>query len=186
MLIEHHREKLVNAILYFLKNTRNCGKTKLLKLLYYLDFFHFRETGKSVTGLDYYAWDFGPVPQELYNELSDARPDLREAVFVPKTNDRSFVALRAKKPFNKKYFSKRELRLLEEVACIFRDADTDAIVEASHLPNHPWEKTLQTEGRLAKIDYTLALDATSGRSLSPEEVQERINDREAIKRALGG
>jgi uncharacterized phage-associated protein len=71
MLVEHSREKLINSIIYFLKNTKNCGKTKLFKLLYYLDFMHFRETGRSVTGLDYYAWDFGPVPKKLYDEINN-------------------------------------------------------------------------------------------------------------------
>jgi hypothetical protein len=27
-----------------------------------VDFTHFRETGRSVTGLDYQAWKMGPVP----------------------------------------------------------------------------------------------------------------------------
>ncbi len=58
MLIEHDRAKLLNSIIYFLSNTKSCGKTKLFKLLYYLDFMHFRETGRSVTNLDYYAWNF--------------------------------------------------------------------------------------------------------------------------------
>ena len=66
MIITHHREKLINAIIYFAKNTTYCGKTKLLKLLYFLDFYQFKQTGKSVTGLDYFAWKMGPVPKELF------------------------------------------------------------------------------------------------------------------------
>ncbi|MFC1858011.1 Panacea domain-containing protein [Thermodesulfobacteriota bacterium] len=41
-----------------------------MKLLYFLDFIHFKHTGKSVTGLDYYAWQMGPVPRDLYEEIS--------------------------------------------------------------------------------------------------------------------
>ena len=59
MLIDHHREKLINAIIFFLQNTKYCGKTKLFKLLYLLDFMHFRATGRSVTGMKYYAWGHG-------------------------------------------------------------------------------------------------------------------------------
>jgi hypothetical protein len=33
MLISRDREKLVHAIVYFARNTRHCGKTKLFKLL---------------------------------------------------------------------------------------------------------------------------------------------------------
>ena len=32
MLIDHTREKLLNLIAYFVKNTQKCGKTKLFKL----------------------------------------------------------------------------------------------------------------------------------------------------------
>lgn len=56
-------------------------------------------------------------------------------------------------------------------------------MEASHLPNHPWDKTIKTKGEKANIDYTLALDNTKG-SLSLEEVRERIKDKEEIKTAF--
>jgi len=59
MIITYHREKLLNAIIYMANNKMFCGKTKLLKLLYFLDFKHFKQTAKSVTGLDYYAWEKG-------------------------------------------------------------------------------------------------------------------------------
>jgi uncharacterized phage-associated protein len=183
MLIEHNREKLINAIIYFLKNTRNCGKTKLFKLLYYLDFAHFRETGRSVTGLDYYAWDFGPVPKNLFDEINNPLPDLRESVSILPTNDRSFVGLKPKKQFDGRYFTKRELRILENVSFIFKDAKADDMVEASHLPNLPYDKTIKTEGENARIDYMLALDNTDS-SLSAEEVIERIKDKEEIKKAF--
>ena len=48
MLISRNREKLINAIVYFAANTQHCGKVKLFKLLYLLDFAHFRETGRGV------------------------------------------------------------------------------------------------------------------------------------------
>ena len=82
MIITHHREKLINTIIYFAQNTKNCGKTKLMKLLYFLDFTHFKQTGKSVTGLDYYTWEWGPVPKELFKELDDMKPDLKSAIKI--------------------------------------------------------------------------------------------------------
>lgn len=186
MLIEHSRKKLINSIIYFLNNTKNCGKTKLFKLLYYLDFMHFRETGRAVTGLDYYAWDYGPVPKTLYDEINNPTPDLKENVFIPTKadkNDKSFVELKAKKKFDNKYFTKRELRILKNVAFIFRDVKAEEIMEASHLPNHPWDRTIKTKGEKAKIEYTLALDSTDS-SLSLDEVLERIKDKEEIKKAF--
>ena len=147
---------------------------------------HFRETGRSVTNLDYYAWDFGPVPKNLFNEMENPLADLKESIFIPPKSDKnnkSFVELKAKKKFDDKYFTKRELRILENVAFIFTDAHAEDIMEASHLPNHPWDKTIQSKGEKAKIDYELALDSSES-SLSLEEVLERIKDKEEIKKAF--
>jgi len=186
MLVEHSREKLINSIIYFLKNTNNCGKTKLFKLLYYLDFMHFRETGRSITGLNYYAWDFGPVPKSLFNEMENPSADLEKSIFIPQKtdkNDKSFVEIKTKKKFDDKYFTKRELRILENVAFIFKDAKAEDIMEASHLPNQPWDMTIRTKGEKEKIAYELALDSSEN-SLSLEEVLERIRDKEIIKKAF--
>ena len=80
MISTHHREKLIHAIVFFAKKTRHCGKTKLFKLLYLLDFDHFRETGRSVTGLKYYAGEMGPVPVALAEEWDEFEPDLKVAI----------------------------------------------------------------------------------------------------------
>src|SRR3972149_1376061 len=80
MLLSHEREKLINAIIFFADNTRFLGKTKLCKLLYFLDFGHFKETGRSVTGMDYYAWKMGPVPVDLYEEVEAPEPDMADKV----------------------------------------------------------------------------------------------------------
>src|SRR5690606_25051292 len=82
MLIGRDRQKLIQACVYFATNTQGCGKVKLFKLLYLLDFAHFRETGRSVTGLDYLAWRLGPVPIELAQEWDELEPDLAEAVEI--------------------------------------------------------------------------------------------------------
>lgn len=184
MLIEHNREKLINSIIYFLSNTKYCGKTKLFKLLYYLDFMHFRETGKSVTGLDYYAWQYGPVPKALADEISSPSSNLKENISI-QVNDNSFTVIKPKKKFNDKFFTKRELRILENVAYIFKEAKADDIIEASHLPSHPWDKTIKSKGEWTKIDYILALDNTET-SLSIDEVIERMRDKEEIKKAFNG
>ena len=184
MIIEHNREKLINAIIYFLNSTKFCGKTKLFKLLYYLDFMHFRETGRSVTGVDYYAWQFGPVPKTLAEEIKSPEPDLNTSISIQENNT-DFTVMKPKRKFDDAFFTKREMRLLENVAYIFKDAKADDMVETSHLPNHPWDKTIKSKGEPAKIDYTLALDDTEA-SLSLDEVLERLRDREEIVKAFNG
>jgi len=166
------------VIIFFVKNTKQCGKTKLFKLLYYLDFIHFRETGRSVTGLDYFALPYGPVPCSLLDEFKEMPDDLSSIITVEKPD--KFNIIIAKKQFTDLHFSKRELRILNDVVYIFKDARADDMIEASHLPNHPWDKTIKIKGKNQKIDYLLAID-DSVSSLPIGEIEERIKDRKEIE-----
>jgi len=42
-LINHQREKLINVMVYFAQNTQKCCKIKLFKLMYFLDFEHYKQ-----------------------------------------------------------------------------------------------------------------------------------------------
>ena len=184
MIITHHREKLINAIIYFAKNTKYCGKTKLLKLLYFLDFLHFKQTGKSVTGLDYFAWEMGPVPKELFEEISgNMKPDMKAAI-KELTPEEKFQLVIPKNKFNGDYFSKKEMVLLEKVSFIFKEAKADAMVESTHLKNEPWDRTLKEKGQFQKIDYMLAVDSEIV-SLPYDEAKERMEERAEMMKIFG-
>lgn len=183
MIITHHREKLINAMIYFATHTKYCGKTKLLKLLYFLDFKHFKQTGKSVTGQDYFAWEMGPVPRELFEELSGKmRPDMKAAIHdLP---EEGFQKIRPKKRFDNQYFSKKEMKLLEDISFIFEDAKADDMVESTHLQNEPWDRTLKQKGEFKKIDYMLAVDSEIV-SLPYEEAKDRMEERSEMYKIFG-
>ena len=69
MFVSRNREKLLNAIIYFLGETNHSHTLKLFKLLNFSDFEHFRQTGRTITGLDYRALPMGPVPHEAIDEI---------------------------------------------------------------------------------------------------------------------
>jgi uncharacterized phage-associated protein len=188
ILTNHNREKLLNALVYFSKDTRSCGKTKLFKLLYFLDFIHFRETGKSVTGLNYYAWEKGPVPQDLFFELEQPDADLKDTVALLKQSgdeDDKICRVIAKKPFDPKFFSKRELKIMGNLAFVFQDALAKDMVEITHLAGTPWDKTIKEKGPRKRIDYSLAVDGSKG-SLSPEEISERTLEAKEVFEVFQG
>jgi uncharacterized phage-associated protein len=183
MIITHHREKIINAIIYFATNTKYCGKTKLMKLLYFLDFLHFKQTGKSVTGLDYFAWKMGPVPKVLFDELSgDMKSDMRAAIKVlPKDG---FQGIQPKTKPDIRFFSKREMKLLEDLSFIFEEANAEVMVESTHLKNEPWDRTLRTKGEFQEIDYMLAIDSDIV-SLTQDEARERMEERSEMYEIFG-
>jgi uncharacterized phage-associated protein len=183
MIITHHREKLINAIIYFARNTNYCGKTKLLKLLYFLDFVHFKRTGRPVTGLDYYAWKMGPVPKDLFEELSyNMKPDMAKA--INPLPEEGFQQIRAKQKFDDRYFSKNELDILEQISFIFKDAEAEVMVESTHLKNEPWDRTLKEKGEFQHIDYLLAIDSDI-LSLPYEKAKERMEERSEMFSIFG-
>src|SRR5690348_10199025 len=88
MIVSRDREKLINAIIYFLNNTKHCHTLKLYKLLNFSDFEHFRQTGRTITGLTYKAWQKGPVPTDLHAEIKrNGQEDLRRAIALYEVKD---------------------------------------------------------------------------------------------------
>lgn len=162
MLITHEREKLLNTIIYFATHVNKCGKVKLFKLLYFLDFEHYKITGRSVTGLDYYAWKMGPVPTKLYDEISSPEPDMASVICykdIPVYDGKkTMLKIESKKDFDPSHFTRRELKIMEELAYQYKDSLADEMIEATHLENLPWYKVYEMDNnKQAIIPYELAL-----------------------------
>ena len=160
MLISREREKLINTIVYFAGNTQSCGKLKLIKLLYLLDFSHFRMTGKSVTGLEYAAWMMGPVPVSFFEEWDDMRPDMAAAVEIRPEQVIDYIreTVHPRVAFDPTHFTRRELRLMEDLAQRFRDDLTRPMINVTHEEAGPWSAIWDNgRGRNERIPLNLAL-----------------------------
>ena len=162
MLITHEREKLIQAINFFVSNTSKCGKVKLFKLLYFLDFEHFKTTGRSVTGLTYNAWRMGPVPVSLYEEIEALQPDMAEALRFEeravRNGTQTMLIITPQAPFSGRHFTRRELNLMESLACEYKDADAEDMIEVTYLENKPWDKIYNQQGNHQQlIPYDLAV-----------------------------
>jgi uncharacterized phage-associated protein len=154
------RQKLIEAIVFFARNTRACGKIKLFKLLYMLDFQHFAATGRAVTGLVYQAWDNGPVPRVLYDEWLDPEDDLASATAVQSERVIDFMRERVvpQRAPDISIFTPRELQLLEALAERYRNHTASEMVDATHGKGSPWHRIWnEGEGRNQIIPYDLAL-----------------------------
>jgi uncharacterized phage-associated protein len=176
MLISRNREKLINAIVYFASNTQHCGKVKLFKLLYLMDFAHFRETGRSVTGLDYRAWKMGPVPLDLTQEWDQLEPDMAKAVDIVPEKVIDYIRERVvpKVGFDESPFTRRELRLMQELSARFRDELTKPLIGFTHEDRGPWDKIWDSgRGNNERIPYALAVaDSDPNREAILESARE--------------
>lgn len=176
-----YREKLVNAILFFARETNRLNMTKLSKLLHYFDFRHFAETGYPAIGLIYQSFHRGPVPKELWLELKDGeRPydfgdnlsiTVKKDVGDPTWKEIEFKALADP---DMSVFTPREKRILEQVSEIFKGSSGKLMSEASHQEGDPWDITVRQKGYNQDIDYILGLKEDF--PLSKEEVEENLRD----------
>lgn len=185
MLITHEREKLINAIIFFSKNTSQCGITKLMKLLFLLDFDHFKLTGRCVTGMDYFAYPMGPVPGEIHDELSnELGEDLAKAItIVPEQiYDHTRLTVKAIREFESSLFSNRELRLLESISRTYHQHHSKQMVKVTHAENGVWDQVYaKGAGNRSRIPYELSLPEAE----MPDLMLERSKEFTALKAHFG-
>jgi len=181
-LVNKELNKRIHAIIYFSKNIKYPFELTMFKLLYLLDFKHFKQTGRPVTDLKYFTFKKGPVPIEFYKEIKEDKlsPEIKKCLDIvverdDLTGEIQFIRFIPKIRLNLKVFTKREQKILEELAFILKETKAEEISEFSHLKNQPWYKTMETKGLFKEIDFFLALDdeATIDKE-SAKEIYETI------------
>lgn len=178
------KEKLINMITYFVKNTKYCYTLKLFKLLFFSDFEHYRQTGRTITGLEYKAFPRGPVPEYLWKLIkNDELKEYFKIITETKFND-SGVEKRTIKPLCKletKYFTKRELNILEHISFLFKELNSDNISSFSHYKNSPWDIIYDNgKGRFNVIPAELSLKGISLVNNEPTIEKEELEYRKSI------
>lgn len=139
MLIDHTREKLTNAIIYFRNEASARNRLKLYQFLYHLNFRHYAQTGRSVTGLEYFAWPEGSVAVELDGEIGALLEEMNGE-------------------FDPGVFTKREMKLMREIVEEFRLFSAGETLNSARLPGDPWERIfVQQGGERQKIPFEYAL-----------------------------
>lgn len=163
VITKSDRQRLLQSIVFFATRTNHCGKIKLFKLLYLLDFEHFRQTGKSVTGLDYQAWKFGPVPIELMEEWESFNGDMERLIHIVDERIidycRETVEVNSGVRFDPDEFSKRQINIMEELSEKYGDARSPEMIDVVHAQNGAWYNVWRNgRGARSPIPYEMAIE----------------------------
>lgn len=184
-----YRQKLINAVLFFAKETRHANMTKLMKLLNFFEFEHFNQTGYPSIGLKYFTFENGPVPKKFWLEIKDATlpDDLKNKVAVSvkewgQGNKEIEFTAKNTAQVDFSVFTPREKKILEKLAFIYKDETAKTMSGISHEDNMPWEITKREKGLNAEIDYLLALAENS--EIDREEAQENLREHFAAMKAF--
>lgn len=160
-------EKLVEMVKFF--TAEGEWKTKLNKLLFYADFFAYRELGASISGTRYAIGEFGPIPDKqetLYAALIQSRVLKAREQFS--SSGSPLEKLFAVGDLNRQIFSLKEIRILERVKEAFRRMTAKQIADYSH------EEVFYQEGQLGEpVPYSESKKIREISSLARETAPEQ-------------
>jgi uncharacterized phage-associated protein len=133
------RKKYEQVVLFFLKHFNNAtmGRTKLVKLLYFLDFGFYEKHGRSITGDVYVKYPHGPMPGEIETVIKGmtkrrlVKP--RRARFHGKSQHR----LEPLAAPDMSVFTRKEVEALEQIGKEFEGSTAKDVEEISHHET-PW------------------------------------------------
>ena len=150
---ELNKKKYENAVLYFVKycNNRYLGKTKLNKLMYYLDFISYRDRERSITNDKYVHKDYGPVPHSIDDIIMALNKKNQIDIQFEPWNDFLSTKFISRSDPDVAVFNDYEINLLEKICQEFQLWSTDKIVNQTHLEG-PWFYSKPYE----IVDYNLS------------------------------
>lgn len=124
--------KLFDMVRYIVKHHGEIFPTKLNKLMFYADFHHYRKTGQSISGLQYRALNFGPVPDH-YATIYDNVPELDKRLI--EAHDMVSTLLTANSPKEYLFLTDSEKQSLDYVIEELKFLAVSDIIKASHQEN---------------------------------------------------
>ncbi|WP_367754076.1 type II toxin-antitoxin system antitoxin SocA domain-containing protein [Flavobacterium sp. WC2430] len=149
-------EKMSNMILFFAEKL-NPTETMMNKLLFYSDFYNYKNTAYSISGANYMAHNYGPVPVR-FGGIFDYAVN-KDYIFM-KVEDygngywgKCFYKS-SQKDFNSELFNSEEIESLNVIVNTFRGCNATQIMGKSH-EEKAW---LENEKSKSLIDYNYAFE----------------------------
>lgn len=124
--------KLFDLVSYIVSEVGEVFPTKLNKLMFYVDFSHFRKSGESISGLQYEALNFGPVPNH-YATIYDNVAALDKRIVEAHGMVGSLLSCSGT-DFGK-LLSSAEIDTVDNVVSVLRNLSVSEIIAASHKEN---------------------------------------------------
>ncbi|HJU45372.1 MAG TPA: type II TA system antitoxin MqsA family protein [Chitinophagaceae bacterium] len=151
--------KISSLIVMFIKKCKAefNDRLKLNKLLFFTDFCHYKNYGKSISGLSYRAIQYGPVPacyDNIYTYLENEQIITSEWIRLQNGSAREIFKPGAEAEAN--LFSKEELETIDAILQHFRETSTWDIVDLSH-KEKAWKELEANKSIIGYQDYAFDL-----------------------------
>lgn len=146
-----NKEKIINMILYL---ANGCiQKTKLLKEMFYADFIYYKNTGSSITGLEYAKINFGPVPDDYEKIINECTKNNKIEYNINFKNEFEYHNIKSIEKPDKNVFSEEEIKTIKFIKEYFKNFTSTDIVNFSHQ-----EQAFKETDFFKPISYDYAFD----------------------------
>lgn len=147
---ESEKSKLGNAIVYIAQRVPYLSKTKLLKLLYFMEEYSVRRFQTPFLGLTYEVWQAGPVPKDVFIDLSETPVLLHGYVSRIQEDDKTYI--KAESDFCDDEFSDNDIVVMDYVISKYGKKTAKELVRETHLSGTLWYRTAERHGLLDKFN----------------------------------
>ena len=121
-------EKVSEMVKFFICKEGGLFPTKLNKEMFYADFLHYKQHGQAISGLQYQAIQYGPVPVH-YDTVYDNIDGISKEIVVAHDMESTRLSCRS---CDISVFSEQELKTLGEVLAKIQPMSTQEIIDRSH------------------------------------------------------
>lgn len=146
-------DKIGNTIIYLSKNIIDLNKTKILKILFLLEEASIKKFGFPFFGIDFQIWRLGPVPKDIFIDLSEEVPMLLSSYV--KRDENNPLNFNGIADFNDDEFSDDDMEILKIISTFSKNKTASELVNYTHNHNSLWRKSAMQNGVLELLEQGL-------------------------------
>ncbi len=144
--MKFEKEAAISALLYISERVRHATYHRIAKVMYFADLLHLEKYGRTIFGAEYRAYEFGPVPHQVYGMLKAAEKksegqSLEGAFRVSRSASSPFVQALASA--NLDYLSASDIECLDHAIQVWGEKSFPKTTLASH--DAAWEQAWRTK-----------------------------------------
>lgn len=121
-------KRVSEMVKFFISQEGVVFPTKLNKEMFYADFLHYKKYGKSISGLQYQAIQYGPVPVH-YDTIYDNIDGVGKEIVVSHNMESTRLSCES---WDADVFLEEELQTLNTVLAVVRPMTTQTLIAMSH------------------------------------------------------
>lgn len=184
--------KLGNTIIYLIDKIQFLTKKKCLTLLYLLDEHSIKTYSKPFSVLEYKVWQYGPIAEAIFNDLSERPVLLADYINVSSkffsTNRITNNMISKLKDFCDDEFSDNDIEILDYIIENYGEKSLTELSKITQNPNSIWYISAKENGLLELfksseivtsnyvIDFSLFLE------IDKKEIYNSYNEHRSIER----